>query len=333
MEKYLKGFIQKLNELFGYRVAELDGMVGLATEWAAVRTDHGHSRVFAFSQLDNPASPDTASIRARVLGQTGAAAADIAIIYAAEGNYRGALQEFINSSRQGIVLDVEKNEVVYYSGVDETSVREAAACAHYLKSEGIRNKPRNTAMQFQVTLVLIALNVAAYAVTAYLSKDLFNSNIDVLIALGAKDNALIAAGQYWRLITCMFLHGGIFHLAVNMYSLFAVGPVIERFFGRKKYLAIYFISGICSSLLSFLMTPEVAIGASGAIFGLLGACLVFGVEMKSQIGKEFMVNVIAVIALNLFLGFSVAMIDNYGHIGGLLGGIASSLLLFKKKKA
>lgn len=332
MEKYLKGFIQKLNELFGYRVAELEGISGLATEWSAVRLEHGAARAVVFAELGKPAIPDAAAVRARIMAQTGAAAADVVVIYAAEGNYRRALQDFINSGRQGIVLDASKNEVVYHSGVDETAVRETAASAHYLKAEGIRKKPKNSLMQFEATLVLIAVNVAVYAVTAYLSRDLINSNINVLIELGAKDNSLIAAGQYWRLLTCMFLHGGILHLAVNMYSLFAVGPVIERFFGKKKYLAIYFISGICSSLLSFYMTPQVSIGASGAIFGVLGACLVFGVEMKDQIGKDFMINVIAVIVLNLFLGFSVAMIDNYGHIGGLVGGIATSFLLFKKKK-
>ncbi|MBP1744795.1 MAG: conserved rane protein (rhomboid family), partial [Firmicutes bacterium] len=172
----------------------------------------------------------------------------------------------------------------------------------------------------------------AYAVTAFLSQDIINSNIYVLVFLGAKVNSLIAAGEIWRLATCMFLHGGIFHLALNMYSLYAVGPVIENFFGKKKYTAIYFISGICSSLLSFYMTPEISIGASGAIFGVLGACLVFAVKMKNRIGKDFMINVIAVIGINLFLGFSVSMVDNFGHIGGLIGGIASSLILFKKKR-
>lgn len=333
MERYIKGFIRKLNELFGYRVAELDGIAGLASEWSAVRVDHGRARAVVFAELGKGTHPDTASVKGRVTDQTGAADADVVVIYAAVENYRGALQEFTVSGRPGIVLDAVKNEVVYYSGVDETAVREAAACAHYLKSEGIRKKPKNTLMLWPVTAALILANVAVYAVTAYLSQDLINSNLDVLIRLGAKDNSLIAAGQYWRLVTCMFLHGGLLHLAVNMYSLFAVGPVIERFFGWKKYLVIYFFSGICSSLLSFVMTPQVSIGASGAIFGVLGACLVFGVEMKSQIGKDFMINVIAVIALNLFLGFSIAMIDNYGHIGGLLGGIASSFLLFKKKQA
>jgi rhomboid protease GluP len=331
MEKYLKRYIQKLNELFGYRIAELEEIRGLATEWSAVRVEHGNARAVAFAELGKT-PPDESAIRERIMAQVGTSGVDIVIIYAVEGNYSGALQEFIESGRKGIILDVTKNEVIYYSSVDETAVREATASAHYLKAEGIRKKPGNNLMQFYATIALIAVNIAMYAVTAFLSRDLVNSNINVLIELGAKDNSLIAAGQYWRLITCVFLHGGIFHLAINMYSLYAVGPVIERFFGRKKYLIVYFFSGVCSSLLSYYMTPDVSIGASGAIFGILGACLVFAVEMKDQIGKEFMINVIAVIALNLFLGFSVAMIDNYGHIGGLLGGIASSFLLFKKKK-
>jgi rhomboid protease GluP len=334
MEKYVKGFIQKLNELFGYRISELEGNAGLASNWCAIKATGGYSQAVVFAELaeGQQGLVNTGLIRETVMRQTGAVSAEVVVIYAAESNYQDKLEDFIGSRYTGIVMDVVKNEVLYYNGVGENTVNEVIACANVMKAASIRKKSQKPGIKWPVTTSLIAVNVAAYAVTAFLSQDIINSNIYVLIFLGAKVNSLIAAGEYWRLVTCMFLHGGIFHLAVNMYSLYAVGPVIENFFGKKKYLAIYFISGICSSLLSFYMTPDVSIGASGAIFGVLGACLVFAVKMKNRIGKEFLINVISVIAINLFLGFSISMVDNFGHIGGLLGGIASSFILFKNKK-
>jgi rhomboid protease GluP len=334
MEKYVKKFIQKLNELFGYRISELDVKAGLVSNWCCIKAAGGQAQVIVFAELckDQPGKVDTALIRESVMRQTGASGCEVAAIYLAEGSCQDKLEEFMGSRYQGIVLDTVKNEVLYYYGVAENIVNEVIACANVMKGANIMNKSRKSGIKWPVTASLIAVNVAVYAVTAFLSQDLINSNTDVLIFLGAKVNSLIAAGEYWRLVTCMFLHGGIIHLAVNMYSLYAVGPVIENFFGKRKYLAIYFISGICASLLSFYMTPDVSIGASGAIFGVLGACLVLAVKIKNRIGKEFLINVIAVIALNLFLGFSIAMVDNFGHIGGLLGGIASSLLLFKNDR-
>jgi len=333
MEKYIKKFIQKLNELFGYRISELEVKAGLASDWCCLKAAGGQTQVIVFAEICNeqPGHVDTALIRETVIRQTGAVSCEVVVIYLAEPNCVGKLEEFVGNRHQGIMLDAVKNEVLYYYGVGENTVNEVIACANVMKGANIMNKSRKSGIKWPVTMSLIAVNVAAYALTAFLSQDLINSNTDVLIFLGAKVNSLIAAGEYWRLVTCMFLHGGIFHLAVNMYSLYVVGPLIENFFGRKKYLAIYFFSGICASLLSFYMTPDVSIGASGAIFGVLGACLVLAVKLKNRIGKDFLVNIIAVIGINLFLGFSIAMIDNFGHIGGLLGGIASSLILFKNE--
>jgi len=118
-----------------------------------------------------------------------------------------------------------------------------------------------------ITIIIIAINVIMYGITAYLSLaaqgSIFNSDTNVLVLLGAKVNSLINQGQYYRLITCMFLHGGIVHVAVNMYSLYAIGPMIESVYGKTKYLAIYFISGICASVFSYIFSPNISIGASG----------------------------------------------------------------------
>ncbi|RXI40836.1 rhomboid family intramembrane serine protease [Clostridium tetani] len=180
-----------------------------------------------------------------------------------------------------------------------------------------------------ITFILISMNIIMYFITALLSGNIIDSNINVLIFLGAKVNPLIDRGQYYRLLTCIFLHGGLIHLGLNIYALSALGPLVEKIYGKFKYLAIYFLSGICSSLLSYFMSSSISIGASGAIFGLLGACLVISLKYKDRVGKVFVNNIISVIFVNLIIGFSVSNVDNFGHIGGLIGGVLISTLICK----
>jgi rhomboid protease GluP len=182
-----------------------------------------------------------------------------------------------------------------------------------------------------ITYVLITINVLVYILTAYLSRNIVDSNINVLILLGAKVNSLIANGQYYRLVTAMFLHGGIVHVSLNMYALYSIGPLVENVYGKGKYIVIYFLSGILSSLASFMFSNSISIGASGAIFGLLGAALIFAIKMKNRIGRGFINNIITVIGINLVIGFSIPNIDNFAHLGGLLGGIVISYVVFRNK--
>ena len=188
-----------------------------------------------------------------------------------------------------------------------------------------------------ITIAIIAINVVMYLITAYLSYSyaggsIFNSDTNVLVSLGAKVNSLITQGQYFRLISCMFLHGGIVHLGVNMYSLYAIGPMVENVYGKFKYIAIYFISGICASIFSYVFSTSVSIGASGAIFGLLGAVLVFAIKSKGKTGNEFIRSILSVIFINIFIGATLPNIDNFAHVGGLLGGmIISYLVTFKSE--
>jgi rhomboid protease GluP len=118
-----------------------------------------------------------------------------------------------------------------------------------------------------------------------------------------------------------------------MYALYSIGPLVERVYGKAKYLVIYFISGIISSVFSFIFSNGVSIGASGAIFGLLGTTLVFAVTMRKNIGKGFLRNITSVIIINLFIGFTMSNIDNFGHLGGLLGGSISALVFNLIKKS
>jgi rhomboid protease GluP len=184
-----------------------------------------------------------------------------------------------------------------------------------------------------VTYIIMGINILVYLLTAFLSNDIMLSDYHVLIFLGAKVNELISAGEYYRLVTCIFLHGGLIHLALNMYSLYIIGPLVEKVYGRVKYIAIYFIAGIVASLFSFVFSKGLSIGASGAIFGLLGATLIFAITIKKTIGKDFYNNILQVMVVNLIIGFSIPNIDNFAHIGGILGGMTMGKVfqIYKKR--
>lgn len=184
-----------------------------------------------------------------------------------------------------------------------------------------------------VTYIIMGINILVYLLTAFLSNDIMISDYHVLIYLGAKVNELISAGEYYRLVTNIFLHGGLIHLALNMYSLYIIGPLVEKVYGRVKYIAIYFIAGIVASLFSYIFSKGLSIGASGAIFGVLGATLIFAIKIKKTIGKDFYNNILQVMVVNLIIGFSIPNIDNFAHIGGILGGMTMGKIFqtYKKK--
>jgi rhomboid protease GluP len=145
---------------------------------------------------------------------------------------------------------------------------------------------------------------------------------DLLLYYGAKINANLAAGEAWRLLTPVFLHAGILHIGVNMYSLWALGPAVERFFGHARFLAVYLLSGIGGVLLSLVLSPDPSVGASGAIFGLLGALATFLYLHRAtfgQLGAMQLRQLVFVALINLAMGLTPG-IDNWGHVGGLVTG-------------
>lgn len=152
---------------------------------------------------------------------------------------------------------------------------------------------------------------------------------DLLLALGAKSNAEIMRGQIWRLLTPVFLHIGLLHIGVNMYSLYIIGPAVERPFGSPRFTAIYFLSGIGGVASSLAFSQQPSAGASGAIFGLLGALAGFLFLHRSVFGQAAsgqLRQIVFVALLNLAIGLSPG-IDNWGHVGGLIVGIALAFVL------
>lgn len=184
-----------------------------------------------------------------------------------------------------------------------------------------------------VTNVLIAINVIAFFVSFVLVQG--NFTVGNMLELGAMNYYYVRQGEIYRLITAGFLHGGLMHLLFNMYSLYVIGTQIENFIGKKKYLIIYFFSMICASLMSAaLATNTVSVGASGAIFGLLGSLVYFGFYYRLYLGSVLKNQIIPLIVLNLALGFMMSGIDNAAHIGGLIAGlfIAMGLGVQRKEK-
>ncbi len=149
---------------------------------------------------------------------------------------------------------------------------------------------------------------------------------DLLTLLGGKISPLIVAGQYWRLITPVLLHASLVHIGFNMYALFVIGPAVEGYYGHWRYLALYLLGGLGGNVLSFLMSPGPApsVGASTAIFGLIAAEGIFIYLNRSIFGPQartMLTNIVVIVVINLALGLSPG-IDNWGHMGGLITGLA-----------
>jgi rhomboid protease GluP len=133
-------------------------------------------------------------------------------------------------------------------------------------------------------------------------------------------------GEWWRLLTAMFLHANLIHLLVNMWALYALGPELEKIYGTPRFVLLYFGAGWAGSLASLMFTGA-SVGASGAIFGLAGAWLAISLSHRHYF-KLFGSQVLTVVLINLAIGFGASgLIDNNGHIGGLLGGLALGLVL------
>jgi rhomboid protease GluP len=169
------------------------------------------------------------------------------------------------------------------------------------------------------TYVLLGITVLVF-LAQMASQSLLGG--DLPAALGLKVNSLIAQGEVWRLITPLFLHASILHIGFNMYALYLFGPGLERHFGHARFLALYFLSGFAGNVMSMIFSPAPSLGASTAIFGLLGAEGVFLYQNRKLFGsfaRRALTNIVLIAVINLAIGFSPG-IDNWGHLGGLIAG-------------
>lgn len=178
-----------------------------------------------------------------------------------------------------------------------------------------------------ITTILVVANILIYVLSILFGQ--YKEVVNSFCVYGP----FIRLGEYYRLITGIFLHGNILHLLFNCYALWIIGSQIESFMGKWKYLIIYLFSGLMGSLFSITFSNYASIGASGAIFGLLGSMLYFGYHYRVYLGNVIRSQIIPLIILNLAFGFMLSGVDNFAHIGGLLGGVLITIALGVKYKS
>ncbi len=186
-----------------------------------------------------------------------------------------------------------------------------------------RMRMPRTAGAAYVTWGLVAVNVLVYLVTVAQGRGI-NAPGGRVFADGLLYGPAVANGDWWRLLTAAFLHGSIIHIALNMLALYWLGSMVELQLGPARYLALYLVSGLAGSAGALFVDPErLTVGASGAIFGILGAMLVLEYLQTGQVVGQALL----LIGVNLLFTFRVPGISVGGHLGGLAGGILATLAL------
>lgn len=182
---------------------------------------------------------------------------------------------------------------------------------------------------YWLTPVIVYLNAAIFALTVLYTGTVMSFDPRALVMLGANYEPFTVAGQWWRLLTSVFLHGGLLHLVFNMIVLANIGIFLEPVLGRWSYAIVYLLTGLLASLTSLMFNVgAVSVGASGAIFGLYGFFLALLTTklFKPEFRNAFLRNTLGFIAINVAIGFMIGPIDNAAHLGGLLSGFVLGYL-------
>jgi rhomboid protease GluP len=202
------------------------------------------------------------------------------------------------------------------------------------------------------TLIILLANIGIFLLMSFSGG---STNPEVLRAYGAKYNSLIEVGEWWRWITPMFLHIGTLHLLTNMYGLWMLGQYVERLYGAARFVVFWIMTGIAGVVASYITSrPDIrdgvtgpigyflfrgtdgpSAGASGALFGLIGVLLVFGIKFRHELPEGFKqafgYGMLPTILINLFIGYTIPFIDNSAHLGGLIAGIVIALFVNYKR--
>jgi rhomboid protease GluP len=178
------------------------------------------------------------------------------------------------------------------------------------------------------TYALLVINIVVFGLATLAGG---TEDPQVLLDFGAMFGPLISDGEYWRLFTAMFLHSGVMHLGFNGFALFIFGQMVEKSYGHSRFLLIYVLAGLMGSVTSYLFNSiSIGAGASGAIFGVIGALAAYFLVQRQTFGKQAqnsLIGVAVIVAIQLFLGLSSSGIDNWAHIGGLVSGFILGLTL------
>ena len=252
--------------------------------------------------------------------------------------------DYITCLNVKTIDDVLSNKEVLsvFPDIDKTNDYKEKGMELFLKlTNEINEKNKQDAIKaeeiFKIKKPVITYALIIINLIMFLAMYIFGNGSEdglTLILFGANNRALVLGyHQYFRLITSAFLHIGIMHLLFNMYALYVIGSQIENFFGKVKYILIYLGSAVFASILSICFSDSISAGASGAIFGLLGAMLYFGYHYRLYLGNTIKSQIIPIIVINLIFGFVMNGIDNAAHIGGLIGGVLFAMISGVKYKS
>jgi membrane associated rhomboid family serine protease len=256
------------------------------------------------------------------------------------------------------VLGTHENMAVAFSASDAATARQILALLPARQTESFARAEFETfhdridywSPSIPVIWALLTLNIGIYYLMWLWRRSLpggalgsmlgwgWNSPYDAilradqLVEWGSNKGSLTLHGEPWRIVTSLFLHGSILHLAFNMFALWQVGQLVERLFGSLRFTALYLIAGVCGSIASVMWNPNVnSVGASGAIFGIVGGLFAFMQRENSGVPptvvKDLRGSLLPFLVFNLAAGFLYPHTDNAAHIGGLVGGWLAGHLL------
>ncbi|WP_417899606.1 rhomboid family intramembrane serine protease [Bacillus haimaensis] len=238
-----------------------------------------------------------------------------------EGNFENSCNRISNLIGKEVKVEVENQdeEALYHL---KQLVLDASSSAIKKEKELFQfGKPLFTYLFIAIQLIVFF----------FLETNGGSQNTETLIKYGAKFNPLILDGEWWRFFTPIFLHIGIIHLLLNTLALYYLGTAVERIYGNTRFLFVYLFAGFAGSLASFVFTPSISAGASGAIFGCFGALLFVGIAYPKLFLRTMGMNILVLIGVNLTIGFAIPGIDNAGHIGGLIGGFLAAAIVHLPK--
>lgn len=200
-----------------------------------------------------------------------------------------------------------------------------------MNPEPVRVDVQRVAVRLPVNRPVVTYSIMGITILVFIAQQASMALLggDLPAALGMKINARIIAGEYWRLLTPMLLHGSVLHILFNMYALYSFGRGLEASYGHARFLLLYLLGALAGNVASFLITPNNSLGASTAVFGLVaaeGVTIYLNRRFFGAQARALLSNIGFVIVVNLFLGFSSPGIDNWGHLGGLVGGGMFALL-------
>lgn len=241
-------------------------------------------------------------------------------------------------------IDNDDLKLIFPDIVEKTRHEEKGVDLFLKISDGINKESFESSKRIEnifskkepvITYAFLVVCIFLYIFLAFTGGNFLEIDSNVLVDFGGNMGYYTKSGEYFRLFCAIFLHTNIVHLVCNMYSLYVIGPQVEGFFGKLKYLFIFIFGGICGGLLSVTFNDWniVSVGASSALFGILGALCYFGYHYRVYFGNIIKSQILPIIILNVMIGLMSSGIDNFAHIGGLIGGVFAAMAVGVPEKS